>query len=201
MKFAVIDTETTGLDPATSAVLEVAILHLDDEGSEPELWHTYVKPTAAELAQAQPKALEVNGYAANPSLWDDAPTFDEVLNELQGRLRRRVPVGHNVHFDLAMLRANAARRHRKFYVSTRAVDTVQLAMEHLEPLGLTRFSLDAVRRFLGWHSIGAHTALVDVRQTADLLRLLWRCTGRDQLAIYTARQDGQPAVPPEHLLR
>lgn len=56
----------------------------------------------------------------------------------------------------------------------RRIDTVALATEHLVPAGLRYVSLDSIRRWLGWRTIGAHTALVDAMQTADLFDLCWR---------------------------
>ena len=71
-----VDTETTDLDPDTSAVIEVAMVRRDADGTETR-FHTLIKPTEQELADAHPKALEVNGYAADPSRWDDAPAMSE----------------------------------------------------------------------------------------------------------------------------
>ncbi len=61
MKRAIIDTETTGLDPNTSVVLEFAALIIED-GVVLAEYETKIKPTEQELQYAHPKALEKNGY-------------------------------------------------------------------------------------------------------------------------------------------
>ena len=189
MKYAIIDTETTGLDPARSAILEIAIIVWED-GRRAERFHTKIKPTDAELSLAQRRALEINGYASRPQDWDDAPTFVEVAPEIARLLDGCTPVGHNVQFDIGMLRANLKRHGFRGRVPYPAIDTITLVMEHLFPLGLERASLDSVREFLRWSSVGAHTAAKDAEDTLALFRLLWRASWWTRLSIQLDRAMG-----------
>jgi DNA polymerase III epsilon subunit-like protein len=173
MKYAIIDTETTGLDPRTSVVLEFAAL-IREHGVVLAEYETKIKPTEQEIESAHPKALEVNGYTEEN--WANAPTMSEVAYDIITLLDGCVLVGHNVGFDEAILKAHFASHGIKERIPYHKIDTVTLAYEHLTPLGLKSVSLDRVRDFLGWSKDGAHTAMKDVYDTANLFGLLWRMT-------------------------
>jgi len=189
VRFAILDTETTGLDPERSAILEICIVVVEG-GQRVDRFYSRIKPTERDLALAQPRALEVNGYAARPFDWEDAPHFESVAEKIAATLDGCTPVGHNVAFDLAMLRANYRRHGFPGRVPYPAVDTLTLVAEHLFPLGLRSASLGNVRAFLGWSSIGAHTAVQDVEDTLALFRLLWRATWWTRARIRVARWFG-----------
>ena len=175
MRYAVIDTETTGLDPVRSTILEIAIAIVID-GHVVDRWSSKVKPSDDDLALASSRALEINGYAADPSAWDDAPTWATVAPTVAAKLKGAIPVGHHVAFDLGMIRACNRRLESWVSCPVRGVDTMTLAIEHLSPYGLSRFGLDAIRRWLGWSLEGAHTAERDVEDTTRLFLLLSRAT-------------------------
>lgn len=173
MKYAVIDTETTGLVPGEAVVIEFALVVLCD-GVELVRWVTKIKPTEDEIKRAHPKALEINGYT--PEAWADAPSLSDVAPYIIERLEGCVLVGHNVAFDEQMLKAHFASHGIRANIPYRKIDTQVLVMEHLFPLGLNRAALDSVREFLGWSKEGAHTAMKDVEDTIRLFRLTWRMT-------------------------
>jgi DNA polymerase-3 subunit epsilon len=161
---AFLDTETTGLIPGKHEVIEVAVL----VGNT--LHHWMVRPER--LADAEPRALEINGYAARPERWKDARTMREVGPEIMAVLKGTVVVGHNVGFDLDMLNGHMRKVGLNPHLPYHKVDTVTLAYTRLAPLGLGKLSLDTIREFLGWSKEGAHTAAKDVTDTARLYRLL-----------------------------
>jgi DNA polymerase III epsilon subunit-like protein len=189
MRYAIVDTETTGLDPDRAAILEICVVVLEGGRRVDRFW-SRIRPTEEELAMAEPKALEVNGYAARPEAWDDAPTFGEVAEKIAAVLDGSVAVGHNVQFDLAMIRASFRRHGFAGRVPYRAVDTITLAFEHLFPLGLRSSSMDKIRRFLGWSAWGAHTAAQDVEDTLALFQLLYRAGWWTRARIRLARWAG-----------
>lgn len=166
-----IDTETTGLDPAISEVIEVAITRREPDGQESH-YYTLVAPQRIE--DASPKALELNGYNNDPSRWEEAPTLKEVGPTILAFLEGGILVGHNVSFDERMLAENLKRAGVAGRIPYHKIDTVTLVYEHLFAQGLEWASLDAVRRFLGWSTAGAHTAQQDVADTMRLFDLLWR---------------------------
>lgn len=168
MVIAFIDTETTGLDPSRAEVIEFAAVKVLKDGTE-EVFHTLVYPER--IDDAEPKALEVNGYAKHPERWDTAPTMAEVGGKIAEFLKGTVICGHNVAFDETMLNENLHRAGVKGRVPYHKIDTVTLAYEHLVPLGLKRVSLDFIRAFLGWSQKDAHTAMKDVRDAQRLYNL------------------------------
>lgn len=200
---AFIDTETTGLDPNRHEIIDVAVVFdasvlrrvgspwtatLSREEPDIAVWHTRVRPER--IGDAEPKALEVNGY--NERDWEDAPTFAEIAPTLAKLLTRDgadpVIVGHNVNFDRDFINAAFRRAGTTHKVSYHTVDTVTLCYEHLVPCGLEFLSLDNVRRFMGIPTFGSHAALkdaVDARQVYNRLirssvfeRTRWRMRSR-----------------------
>lgn len=162
---AFLDTETTGLNPMQHEIIEIAIV-LEHQDGRVEEWCSKIKPVR--LDRAEPKALEINGYAAHPELWENAPTFEEVLVTVLAKLDNAMLVGHNVSFDHSFVQEAIYRAGSKVRMGYHKVDTVGLAYAHLVPLGLESLSLDAIRTFLGWSKDGAHTALVDARDCRRL---------------------------------
>ena len=69
MDLCFVDVETTGLDPVRHELLELAAVRVDRHTLEP-LDHVSVKVRPERLADADPKALEVNGYSDDA--WRDA---------------------------------------------------------------------------------------------------------------------------------
>ena len=182
MRLAFIDTETTGLDPNKAAILEIAIIRVE-EGVEVDRYHTFVKPTKEEMVNANPKALTINGY--DPEKWEDAPSIEEVAGRVVAILGNCTLVGHNVSFDESMVKAVFLRHGINKKIPYHKIDTVTLVFEHLFPIGLKRASLDSVRDFLGWDKKNAHTALKDTEDVMGLYNTLWRISflGRLKLRI------------------
>ena len=182
MKLAFIDTETTELDPNKAAILEIAVIRVE-EGVEVDRYHTLVKPTKEEMANANPKALTINGY--DPEKWEDAPSIEEIAGKVITILENCTLVGHNVSFDESIINTTFLRHGINKKIPYHKIDTVTLVFEHLFPIGLKRASLDSVRDFLGWDKKNAHTALKDTEDVMRLYNMLWRISflGRFMLRI------------------
>lgn len=175
-----LDTETTGLE-AKHEMLSIALV-FDRETAEqfhlPYLTYeedyayffSLIKPQHIEIAE--PKALEVNGYAAHPEKWNNAPSFGEIAGNIQVLIKDAVPVGHNSRFDAEFIQVAFQRLGSSFRVPYNTVDTQALAFTNLVPAGLERLSLDAIREFLGWSKEGNHEALQDALDARRLYKLL-----------------------------
>ena len=165
-----VDTETTGLDSLYHEMVSIAIITEYGDGRI-ERWHSKLRPEHIE--RASPKALKVNGY--NAVDWMDAPSFYEVFNVIQDKLRKGIIVGHNIAFDIAFIREAYKRigedpDAKKVGIARYKIDTITLAHEHLQPMGMWFLGLDSIRKFLGWSCEDSHTALQDAE---DCRRLYW----------------------------
>jgi len=176
---AVLDTETTGLDPIENEIIEIAV-HIPTLNIH---WVRKIKPERIETAH--PKALEVNGYT--PEKWEDAGTAAEVLEEANKLLAGCVLLGQNISFDIGFYNAACKRLGIKPSYDRRYVELYTLAYIHLVPCGLNSISLHSVCKFLGLSNVGEHTAMADVYRTwaayqmlrdpGRLRRAMWRLKG------------------------
>ena len=118
---AVVDVETTGLDPQTGdRVCEIAVLRVDP-GEEPRLWVSLVNPERPIGAGAQ----AVNGIADEDVA--DAPLFGTLIAEINAGLDGTVLVAHNVPFDVGFLRAEVSPRRACGSPTVPTLDTLELA--------------------------------------------------------------------------
>jgi len=157
MTLAFLDLETTGLDPATARIVEVAVT--DDHGNA--LFHSLVNPGIP----IPPEATAVHGID-----WDKVasrPKFPEIASALRAALDGRVIAGYNVlSYDVPLLNTEFRRYDLPTYEGP-VVDAL-LMWRALEPRTLT----GAARHFLGVDHDGAHTALGDAAVTARIFRRL-----------------------------
>jgi len=178
MKLAFLDTETTGLNPNVHEIIDFAVIVVEGD----KILNTYqtkIKPQR--LDQADPKALEINGFKEED--WLSAPSITEVGPRIAELLQGCTLVGHNVSFDEAILKQNLQRANVPYSIPYHKIDTVTLAFEHLKPLGLKRVSLDAIREFLGWSKEGSHTAMCDAEDAKRLFDLTWRMSTVNKIRV------------------
>jgi DNA polymerase III epsilon subunit-like protein len=158
---AVIDVETTGLDPASSRTVECAIVTCDLLGHVVDEWSSLIAiPGIAEIG-----ANWLHGITR--ATLDGAPTFAELAVDIATRLQGKIVVGHVVAFDLAHLHTEFARIGWCLPDLLGAtICTRDLARDDLPPGSHT---LAAVCSRLGVVRMAPHTALGDARATASVL--------------------------------
>lgn len=88
LPFAVVDTETTGLDATVDRVIEIAVVHADGLGSLTNTFTWRIRPD-----DGRHGAEHVHHISEADLV--DAPTFGEILDEVTGALRGRTLVAHN----------------------------------------------------------------------------------------------------------
>jgi DNA polymerase-3 subunit epsilon len=164
--FAVLDVETTGLDPATTRMVEIAIVEMDQAGRRIDEFSTLI-----DIPGDEPLGAEFI-HRISRSMLDTAPRFDEVVGSICTHLAGRIVVGHMVNFDIGHLSSEFARSGGELpdlFGST--LCTRDLALAVLPPGPKT---LAACCDATGVENDAAHTALGDARATAELLLILLR---------------------------
>ncbi|WP_082575117.1 exonuclease domain-containing protein [Arthrobacter sp. Soil763] len=89
--YAVVDVETTGLYPGSHRIAEIAVVHVEPDGTVSNRWETLVNPERDLGPQ------HIHGIRAADVL--NAPVFDDIAHDVMGLLAGRVLVAHNVQFD------------------------------------------------------------------------------------------------------
>ena len=157
--YAVIDLETTGFGKF-DRIVEIGVVQLGPDLSVERTWRTLVQP------MRDIPNTHIHGISATDVV--DAPTFDQVADELRGLMQGRTPVAHNASFEKRFLQTELAMAGMANWVPEAWVDTMRLAREHMgvgklsEALALANIT-----------NKRAHSALADAEATAELLRYFY----------------------------
>ncbi len=161
LEIVVLDTETTGLNVRADRIVQIGAVRM--RGAEviaADRFETMVKPDIP-IPEA---ARRIHGLSDADVA--GAPTVSHALHELAAFIGGAVVAGHSVHFDLAMLRHEAAR-HGVDWAEPRALDAALLAAA-LEP-GRLDNSIESLALGFGVEITGRHTAAGDALVTAQIL--------------------------------
>lgn len=156
----VMDTETTGMNPADGArLIEVATVEIIAGTIEPDGWSTLVNPGRPIPADA----TRVHGIT--DEMVKGAPLPADIASGLRARLGAAALAFHNAPFDLPFL--------RQFFedggapgLEAPVIDTLGLARSIY---GTGRNGLSDLSARLGMPKETAHRALGDARMTARVL--------------------------------
>ena len=171
VSFAVLDVETTGGSPTTSALTEIAAAKYQGGECVGE-FQSLVDPGCS----VPPLISLLTGITDDMVL--GAPAVSSVLPPLLEFVRGSVIVGHNVGFDLSFLDAALIVNGYEPLGNT-TVDTLALARRLVRP-DVPNCKLRTLAAALRLEHLPSHRALDDVRATADLLhRLIEHASGYD----------------------
>ena len=183
VRFVVLDSETTGLNPATDRLITIGAVAV--VGGEILIGDSF---DALLKVEENTSAVTVHGITrAQSARGVDEP---QALEALLDYLGDGVIVGHHINHDIATLDA-AYGRHWGLQLRNRSLDTMDLTL-HVERAGgfegrppIRHFTLDALCEMFGVIPHDRHTASGDAFITAQvflrLVRLASR-TGRGTLA-------------------
>ena len=164
MRQIILDTETTGLQPADGhRVIEIGCVEMVDRRLTGRHFHQYLNPQR----EIEDGALEVHGISSE--FLADKPMFADVVEELLEFIADAELIIHNAPFDLGFLDSELALLGRVDRVEdhARVIDTLEMARE-LHPG--QRNSLDALckRYEVDDSSRTLHGALLDAEILADV---------------------------------
>jgi DNA polymerase-3 subunit epsilon len=164
MRQIVLDTETTGLDPAAGhRIIEIGCVELVNRKLTGNNYHQYIQPNR----EIDAGAMEVHGIT-NEFL-TDKPVFDDLVEEFINYIRGAELIIHNAPFDVGFLNHEFKRSQLKSSTEDLCSiqDTLALARRmhpgqknNLNAL-CKRYDIDNSRRDL-------HGALLDAEILADV---------------------------------
>ena len=162
MREIVLDTETTGLEPASGdRVVEIGAVELHNHLPTGQTWHRYLNPD-----RAMPKeAFAVHGLSDD--FLRDKPRFATVAADFLTFIGTARLVIHNASFDLKFLNAELTAAGLPSLPLARALDTVTLARQKFPG---SPASLDALCRRFGIDTSARtrHGALLDSEILAEV---------------------------------
>lgn len=162
MREIVLDTETTGFEPAEGdRIVEIGAVELFNHVPTGRTWHQYINPQRS-MPQG---AFEVHGLGDD--FLRDKPLFAEIAHAFLDFVGEAVLVIHNAPFDMKFLNAELGWLNRPPIPQDRAVDTLAIARRRFPG---SPASLDALCRRFGIDNSGRtlHGALLDSEILAEV---------------------------------
>ncbi|MCA9524624.1 MAG: 3'-5' exonuclease [Myxococcales bacterium] len=158
-KLAVLDTETTGLNPDKDRIIEVGIA-IYQNGTVVEEYQTLIDPECS----IPDEVVRITGI--QPAELEGAPKFAEVVDDVYARLIDHVVVAYNLAFDRRFIERELERCGRA-WPDVPTIDPLVFVRELHRDQGSKR--LEAVASRLGIPHPDAHRALNDAIVAAQVL--------------------------------
>ncbi len=186
MRQIILDTETTGLDPAQGhRIIEIGCVELVNRRLTGNHYHQYLQPDR----EVDAGAFDVHGISSEFLL--DKPRFTDVADEFLDFIKGAELIIHNAPFDIGFINAEfvwLGRSHGAVADHCAVIDTLALARKlhpgqknNLDAL-CKRYHIDNSRRDL-------HGALLDAEILADVY--LAMTGGQASLSLDSGQDAGQ----------
>jgi len=171
VSFAVVDFETTGVNPATDRIVQLAAIVVNGEGDIVEEFDTVVKPESPD--NYTHGAEHIHGISESQVA--DGMPLSQALKKLWDISSGNVFTAHNARFDIGFLHAESERIGLNHRIESH-IDTLSLARK-IDSEKSRRHSLEALCEHYGIQREKAHDAKADATATAELLMHLMRDLG------------------------
>lgn len=158
----VLDTETTGMDPATGdRLVEIGCVELLNHVPTGRVYHQYINPERDVPAEA----AAVHGLTTERL--KDEPVFAQIYTDFLAFIGEARLVIHNAEFDMKFINAELARVGHAAIPYTRVTDTLAIARRKFPG---SPANLDALCRRFGVDNSGRtfHGALLDSELLAEV---------------------------------
>lgn len=183
--YAIVDIETTGGYADHHRVTEIAIYHHDGVQITGE-FHTLINP-------GRKIPHYITGLTGiTTQMVEEAPAFDQVAQQVLDRIKDRVFVAHNAHFDYSFLKKEFEEAGLPF--AAKKLCTVRLSRKIIP--GLESYSLGRLAESLGIRIINRHRAGGDAQATARIFHELLRRDKTGVIAQALKRNSGETILPP-----
>lgn len=169
MRQVVLDTETTGIDPAKGhRIIEIGCVELINRKLTGNHFHVYINPERV----VEQEAIEVHGITND--FLTDKPVFAQVVHDFIEFIKGSQLVIHNAPFDVGFMDAEFSRIRPAVGLTNdfcSVLDTLQLARE-MRPG--QKNNLDALCRAYGVDNSSRqlHGALLDAEILADVYLMM-----------------------------
>jgi DNA polymerase III subunit epsilon len=158
----ILDTETTGLSPATGdRLVEIGCVELINHIPSGKTYHVYLNPE-----RDMPKEAEaIHGLSA--AFLKDKPLFKNVVHDFLTFVGDAPLIIHNANFDMGFINAELSLAGKSAIPPSQVIDTLQMARRS-HPMGPN--SLDALCKRYGIDNSKRtkHGALLDAELLADV---------------------------------
>src|SRR5262249_29937137 len=162
MREIVLDTETTGLDPASGhRLVEIACFELINRIPSGQTYQRYLNPER----DVAPDAVAIHGLTGE--FLKDKPVFADIVDEMLTFIGDAPIVAHNASFDFGFLNAELERAGRPLVARERMVDTLLLARRR-HPAGPNRLDDLCARYGIDNSDRTKHGALLDAELLAKV---------------------------------
>ncbi len=184
-RLVLIDVETTGANPVTDRITEIAVLRVE-HGAVVARWETLVNPGCP-----IPRLIQ-DLIGITDDMVADAPPFPAVAAQLRALLADAVFVAHNARFDYGFIRNEFARMGEDFEAEVLCTVKLSRALypEH------HRHGLDALIERHGLVCEARHRAMGDVDALWQFARLAQDAFPPETLARACERAMKAPTRPP-----
>ena len=194
MRYIVLDTETTGLDPDDGhKIIEIGCIEIINRKVTDNTFHKYINP----LREIDIEASKVHGLTA--SNLSDKPLFNDIYDEFLSYISDSPLIIHNAPFDMGFLKKEFNYLERKNgFINNEIIDSLKLARK-ISPG--KKNSLDALcdRYSVDNSDRNFHGALLDARLLAHVyLKLTIGQNNFSDLSVEQSIQDSDIDTLPKN---
>lgn len=188
MEFAIVDIETTGGSWKGGGITEIAVLIHDGESIVNE-WQTLINP------QMNIPSYITGLTGIDNNMVRNAPTFEEISEELWELLAGRVFIAHSVNFDFGFIREAFMKIGKE--LNSQKICTVRLSRKVFPGLG--SYSLGRICENQKIPILERHRAMGDAKATAILFDRIIK-ERQDVIFASLKKNTGEAFLPPHFSL-
>ncbi|PHV71171.1 hypothetical protein CS063_07525 [Sporanaerobium hydrogeniformans] len=156
----VLDVESTGLDTTHDEIVQIAAICYGEGGVKEQL-NLLVKPT-----RLVGSSYYVHGFS-DELLQEKGQQPEEALKALLKLIAGKVVIGHNVNYDLQIIRSSLERYKLPDLAMSEVYDTLDLAYKVYPTL--ENYKLETLSKLIKTKYTPNHNALYDILATSEIL--------------------------------